>query len=114
VRGHFEIAYKGCADGYLGQGAHMLGGTLFLPKGLVYRTVHSQTRYIRHSRTSNVRGALQWAKVAFDDAVEAIRANGLPEIGQSRVQKQAVAPRRGIRRHIKRWRKPLSKRLASA
>lgn len=113
------LAYKGCADGYLGQGAHMLGGTLFLPKGLVYRTVHSKNSWITDEIYSSFQnkqrpGVSQWAKVAFDDAVEAIRANGLPEIEQARVEKETVASRRGIRRHINRWRQSLSKRLASA
>lgn len=113
-----SLAYKGCADGYLGQGAHVLGGTLFLQKGLVYRTIHSRNDWITAEIYSSFQnkqrpGAFQWAKVAFDDAVEAIRANGLPEIEQARVEKEIVGRRRGIRRHIARWRQSLSKRLAS-
>jgi glycosyltransferase involved in cell wall biosynthesis len=114
-----SLAYNSCADGYLAQGAHMLGGTLFLPKGLLYRTVHSKNAWITDEIYSSFQnkqrpGVSQWAKVALADAVEAIRANGLPEIEQARVEKEIVARRRGIRRHIIRWRQSLSKRFASA
>jgi len=55
LRPHKPLAYKGCADGYLAQGAHVLGGTLFLQKPLVFRTLHEKNSWISDEIFSSFR-----------------------------------------------------------
>lgn len=40
------LSYKGNADSYCAQGAHMMGGSLFLREALVYRGLHPQNDFI--------------------------------------------------------------------
>lgn len=94
-----KLAYKRCADGYLAQGAHALGGTLFLQKALVYRTLHAQNSWIdadiyASGQDMQRKGAPQWAKTAFQDALEAIRANGLPEFRLTPEKNPAPGPQK--------------------
>jgi glycosyltransferase involved in cell wall biosynthesis len=42
-----ELSYKKEADVYLGCGAHMLGGTIFLEAPLVYRVLHERNAWIK-------------------------------------------------------------------
>jgi glycosyltransferase involved in cell wall biosynthesis len=41
----FELDYKRAGDSFLAQGAHALGGTLFLTKSLVYRQLHENNSF---------------------------------------------------------------------
>jgi hypothetical protein len=82
MRPRKTLAYKGSADSYLGQGAHVLGGTLFLTKPLVYRMVHSGNAYLHQSifALGQYMGRREDQKVLgasrFADVIEAINANG--------------------------------------
>ena len=44
MRPYRPLGYKIQADAYLAQGAHLLGGTLFLTKPLIYRGIHRRQR----------------------------------------------------------------------
>ena len=46
LRPHKVLAYKGSFDSYMANGAHMLGGTLFFTKPLVYRGLHQANAWI--------------------------------------------------------------------
>jgi hypothetical protein len=46
MRPYKALAYKRALDSYLAQGAHMLGGALFLTKPLVYRGVHDKNSWL--------------------------------------------------------------------
>lgn len=68
-------------DSYLAQGAHRLGGTLFLTKSLVYRTVHSENSYLvnRVISIANKQGKYDGpahSRKVLQDALAAIKANG--------------------------------------
>ncbi len=41
-----KIEYKRAADLFLGVGSHALGGTLYLSKPLVYRSLHEKNNYL--------------------------------------------------------------------
>ena len=41
-----KIEYKRAADSFLGVGSHALGGTLYLSKPLVYRSLHEKNNYL--------------------------------------------------------------------
>ncbi|SFV27552.1 glycosyltransferase family 2 protein [Hyphomicrobium facile] len=119
-----KLVYKGCADGYLAQGAHALGGTLFLQKPLVYRMLHASNAWIdadiyASGQDMQRKGAHRWSEQAFTDAIEAIRHNGLPEFRRDPPKEPAPPPKkievpqqRGMRRHLERWRKSIRKRVA--
>ncbi|WP_045836902.1 glycosyltransferase family 2 protein [Hyphomicrobium sp. 99] len=117
-----KLAYKDCADGYLAQGAHALGGSLFLQKALVYRTLHASNAWIDTNIYSSFqdkqrKGAKQSSPQAFQDVIEAIRQNGLPEFRRSRPKDPAQGPtiievrHRGFGRHLVRWRRSIRKRI---
>ncbi|CAA2138127.1 glycosyltransferase family 2 protein [Hyphomicrobium sp. ghe19] len=123
-----RLAYKDCADGYLAQGAHALGGSLFLQKALVYRRLHASNAWIDTNIYSSFqykkrKGAPHWGEQAFRDAIEAIRHNGLPEFRRAPpkdspapatgpASKKIDVPRRGMRRHLERWHQSIRKRIA--
>ncbi|WP_045836903.1 glycosyltransferase family 2 protein [Hyphomicrobium sp. 99] len=115
-----KLAYKTCADGYLAQGAHALGGTLFLQKALVYRRLHASNSWIDADiyaswQEMQRKGAHRWGEVAFQDAIEAIRANGMPEFRRAPVKGSVLATkrvrRRSMGRHLERWRRSIRKRV---
>ena len=117
-----RLAYKDCADGYLAQGAHALGGSLFLQKALVYRTLHDSNAWIDTEIYSSFqdkqrKGAKQSSPQAYHDVIEAIRHNGLPEFRCDPPKEPAPAPkkievpRRGMRRHLERWHRSIRKRV---
>ena len=41
-----QLDFMRCADGYLARGSHMLGGSIFLNRALVYRTIHADNCFI--------------------------------------------------------------------
>jgi glycosyltransferase involved in cell wall biosynthesis len=68
-------------DTYLAQGAHRLGGTLFLTKSLVYRSVHENNSYLvnRIISLEHQEGKFDGAargRLRLQDAIKAIKANG--------------------------------------
>ena len=85
LKPHKNLTYNKCADGYLAQGAHALGGTLFIAEPLVYRCLHEKNSWMTDSVYSSFQNtkrvdAVQMAPQAKIDAIEAIRANGGPEL----------------------------------
>lgn len=108
-----KLAFMRCADGYLARGAHALGGSLFLQKALVYRTLHASNSWIEadiyaSSQNKQRKGTRRWGDDAFADALEAIRANGMPNFRPAQVK---VPGPDGIRRHLARWRHSIRKRM---
>ncbi|HEY7551038.1 MAG TPA: glycosyltransferase family 2 protein [Hyphomicrobiaceae bacterium] len=85
LRPHRPLAYRRAADSYLASGAHMLGGTLFLPKPLVYRRVHSRNGFLTADlfsmdQSKQRAGAEQWYLTCRRDVVEAMFHNGVADI----------------------------------
>jgi hypothetical protein len=81
VRPHKPLAYKIQADAYIAQGAHLLGGTLFLTKPLIYRTVHDANGFMAESILATDQNKKQSAIVDHSpeclvDVIEAIQHNG--------------------------------------
>ncbi len=77
------LTYKICADVYLAKGAHMMGGSLFLMKPLVYRSLHDTNSYssgslfstFQKKRRSETREA---GGEYLADALAALRHNKAP------------------------------------
>lgn len=109
TRPHKSLAYKGAADAYLAQGAHLLGGTLFLTKPLVYRGVHEKNGWLvgeifatRQDKARPLRK--NFREQCLADVIEAIRLNG----GGAQLERTEA----GAARHnaIARWRRSVRKR----
>lgn len=107
MRPHRPLAYKRQIDAYLAPGAHMLGGSMFLLKALIYRGVHAGNSWQRE----DVWGQSQRPKLTpigaqcRADAVEAIIANGYgADLARAKLGKRTL-PRRLGRSIAKRWRK---------
>jgi glycosyltransferase involved in cell wall biosynthesis len=110
------LQYKDSADAYLAQGCHVLGGTLFLGKGLVYRTLHEKNYWMSEKIYTSVQNkvrpdAQQWTNECYEDAIEAMLASDLPVRVRSRLQKHSAGRKRGLRRHLRRWGRSLRKRM---
>jgi len=110
------LVYKGCTDNYLARGCHLLGGTLFLGKALVYRMLHENNRWISENiyASSQDKGrpdSMRWAKEVHDDVVEALLASELPEEVKDRIGKVKYGPKRGPFHQVKRWGRSIKKRL---
>lgn len=78
-----DLGYKGSVDAYLGPGAHMMGGTLFLAEPLTYRQLHDRNVWIRNSLYSTFQlkvrdGKGTRSRQCFIDAQEALLKNGAP------------------------------------
>jgi glycosyltransferase involved in cell wall biosynthesis len=85
LRPHRPLAYRRAADAYLASGAHMLGGTLFLLKPLVYRRMHSCNSFLTGDlfsmdQSRQRAGAEQWYLACRRDVVEAMFYNGVADI----------------------------------
>jgi glycosyltransferase involved in cell wall biosynthesis len=100
-------------DSYFAQGAHLMGGTLFLTKSLVYRTVHADNAYLVNriiSLAATHVGKFDGpghSRLRLQDALAAIEANGG---GALLRQAKAQRRRRGLfarlgRSIAKRWRR---------
>jgi glycosyltransferase involved in cell wall biosynthesis len=107
LRPHKVLSYRGSADSYLAQGAHLLGGTLFVDKPLVYRTVHASNAWL----TEHVFSMSQNKKKTYGeersrqcraDAIEATAANGAPPLYKARPKGLLAKWRRSF---DKRWRR---------
>ena len=84
-----RLAYKVALDGYLGFGAHFLGGTIMLPRPLVYRGVHDSNDYIAEDIFSMAQrgarpNAMDWAPNCRRDVVEALFHNGASRLFSER------------------------------
>jgi glycosyltransferase involved in cell wall biosynthesis len=99
-------AVRNSVDSYVAQGLHRLGGTLFLAKPLVYRTLHERNDYISDQlfasgqKQANPR-AVDASRLQLVRAIEAIKANG----GDAYLVK--LAQRRTT---LARWRRSIDKR----
>jgi glycosyl transferase family 2 len=111
------LAYKRAADAYLAQGTHLLGGTLFLTKPLVYRGVHDANGWLAGeifaTRQDKSRPARHnFTEQCLTDVMEAIRLNG----GSAQLERtEAGAARHNMiarlrRSARKRWRRLLAAR----
>jgi glycosyltransferase involved in cell wall biosynthesis len=83
MRPHRALAYKRKADSYLAFGAHILGGTIFLGKPLVYRSLHEHNSYITNEFFSSFQdkkrdGAEQLTALCRADVLEALQHNKAP------------------------------------
>jgi glycosyltransferase involved in cell wall biosynthesis len=110
------LLYKRCVDSYLARGCHLLGGTLFLGKALVYRMLHENNSFISDAiyASSQDKGrpdSTRWAKEIHHDVVEALLASQLPEEVKVRLEKVKYDPKRGRFDQIKRWGRSIKKRL---
>jgi glycosyltransferase involved in cell wall biosynthesis len=97
------------ADCYLAQGAHLLGGTLFLTKSLVYRTVHSGNAYfinrvltLATSHEGKFDGQ-EHGRMRRQDVMAAIKANG----GEALMWKSEKRRHRGV---LARWKRSFDRR----
>lgn len=103
------LAYKRAVDSYLAQGAHMLGGALFLTKPLVYRGVHdsnswlSDTIFATGQVLSHDRAERRY-KQARVDVLAAIHHNGAAKHLTNGALKRS-RPTRWRRSIEKRWRR---------
>jgi glycosyltransferase involved in cell wall biosynthesis len=101
------LTYKICADAYLARGAHVMGGSLFLMKPLVYRTLHETNSFSGANLFSSFQkkrrgGESEAAGEYMSDALAALRHNKAP-IKISGTRGWALP---------KRWRASLAKRWA--
>jgi len=116
MRPHKILAYKGGVDAYLARGCHMLGGTLFLGKALLYRTLHDNNRWISEniyasSQDTRRPDSTQWSKECYEDVAQALLASELSETEKDRIRKIQYGPKRGPFHQVKRWGRSIKKRL---
>lgn len=108
LRPHKVLGYRRAADSYLAQGAHLLGGTLFLDQPLVYRTVHASNSWLTEhifsmAQDHGRREGKPQTRQCLMDVTEAIAANGAPRIIPSNKRPGLLAKWR--RSFDKRWRR---------
>jgi glycosyltransferase involved in cell wall biosynthesis len=115
LRPRKTLAYKAEADSFLAQGAHLLGGSLFLHKPLVYRTLHDNNAYISKeifaSTLDNRKaGALDRQTQCRDDAIETLLANGVPPgiLGIAKSSPSNVVQK--DKRFVAKWKRSIRKR----
>ncbi len=106
MRPHRPLAYMGCADSYLAQGAHRLGGALFLNRPLVYRGAHATNAWLSDAVYATAQkkkraDSIEYGSQARADVLEAIEANGAGE---------QLVVRNGRRGALSRWSRSLAKR----
>jgi glycosyltransferase involved in cell wall biosynthesis len=108
IRPRKKLAYRRAADSYLANGAHLLGGSLFLTKPLLYRGVHSGNGWLSSAVFSlgqnrkRPEGESRHAE-CIRDVVEAICANGAGEELQKRSKRTLGQRLRSST--LKRWRR---------
>jgi glycosyltransferase involved in cell wall biosynthesis len=81
IRPKRNLAYKGHADAYFANGAHMMGGTMLLRAPLVYRGIHDDNDFIAQSiftmfQRQYKANAVHQSDLAKRDVIEAFFANG--------------------------------------
>ena len=105
VRPKGEIKWKRQLDAWLAPGAHMLGGSMFLNKRLVYRGVHADNSWIR----GDVFGMGQSARMESVGAE--IRAEVREAIIANGYEADLARAKRGKRTMSQRLRRSFAKRL---
>lgn len=103
-----DLNFFRSVDSYLAQGAHLMGGSLFLTKSLVYRTIHPNNSYLtdRVFALGQDKGRYDGAahsKICREAVIEAIKMNG----GESFLFKPQKKRRKGI---LARWQRSMDKR----
>jgi glycosyltransferase involved in cell wall biosynthesis len=101
------LGYKRQIDAYIAPGAHMLGGSMFFTKPLIYRGVHEDNSWQRgdvFGHRQRPKGPLMGQQCRAD-VIEAIIANGY-EADLARAKQGKRNLRQRLTRSIaKRWRK---------
>lgn len=101
------IAYRRQLDAWIAPGAHMLGGSMFLNKALVYRGIHGGNSWLREDVWGHTQGA-RLPSVGAQiraDVREAIIANGYEADLVRAKQAKRNLPQRLKRSLAKRWRR---------
>lgn len=105
MRPRRELGYKRQIDAYLAPGAHMLGGSMFLNKPLIYRSVHENNGWLREDLfgQSQAPKLTPMGSKCRADVREAIIANGYEmDLARATRGKRTLAQR--LRRSFaKRW-----------
>jgi glycosyltransferase involved in cell wall biosynthesis len=104
MRPNKTLGYKRQIDAYLAPGAHMLGGSMFLMKALIYRGVHDDNSWQRGDvwgQSQQPKGPVMGAQCRAD-VIEAIIANGY--------EGDLARAKQGKRTAIQRWKRSLDKR----
>jgi glycosyltransferase involved in cell wall biosynthesis len=102
-----ELITKNSVDAYVAQGLHRLGGTIFLARPLVYRTLHDRNDYISDTLFSSLQHQARPTAVSAErklllDAIEALEHNGAP------IPSGALKPKKpGL---LAKWRRSVNKR----
>lgn len=102
-----ELITKNSVDAYVAQGLHRLGGTIFLARPLVYRTLHDRNDYISDTLFSSLQHQARPTAVSAErklllDAIEAMKHNGAP------IPLGALKPKKpGL---LAKWRRSFNKR----
>jgi hypothetical protein len=109
VRPHKKLTYKRSVDAYLAIGTHLLGGTVFLTKPLVYRTLHDNNSFITANFYSTLQkrerdGAENWSLQCRSDVLEALQYHGASIMASGETSRKS--------KHIfARWKRSLAKRI---
>lgn len=107
LKPHRQPPFMGAFDSYAAHGAHLLGGTIFLPKPLIYRMIHENNRWHTnrfyssfqrrdHERADNA------SELAHSFAREVLEQNG------ANIPPPRPRRRRGV---FGRWQRSIAKRL---
>jgi glycosyltransferase involved in cell wall biosynthesis len=105
MRPNKPLAYKRQIDAYLAPGAHMLGGSMFLSRPLIYRGVHAGNGWQREDvwGQSQAPKLTSIGKQCRADVEEAIIANGYGrDLERAKLGKRKL-PQRLRRSLAKRW-----------
>lgn len=109
LRPHKKLSYKNSADAYLANGAHLLGGSLFLTKPLVYRMLHNNNDRIVQNIYSSFQGkskeGVSGGLKCRIDVLEALHHNKAPLTDKL----PSFLDRSGKRR-LQRWQRSMMKR----
>jgi glycosyltransferase involved in cell wall biosynthesis len=84
-----SLSYRGEADSYLANGAHMLGGTLFIEQPLVYRQLHQRNAWMSRSffaldQIKHRHGAEENFDLCKRDVAAAFLENGARDLFEQR------------------------------
>ena len=81
---HRPLGFRNHADTYLGQGLHLLGGTLYLDEPLVYRMIHKDSMSLVPSPYSTFQSLLKpgskWYPNCRNDAIDVMLHHKAPGV----------------------------------
>ena len=98
LRPHKALGARNAIDAYLAVGSHALGGTLFVPKPLVYRSLHENNDWIRQDIYATKQrqqrdDAVSKSPILRVDTAEVLAHNGAPRASALLMRKD---PRKGL------------------